>query len=150
VDFKHASKWQAEGIFKNFFPTKPKFKKEETAALTDVSPNVTSDSSAASALPSSEKPKCKNPTAPTIPLLEEEELADLAKQFAAQIPEDEMSVRIHSSSILSLFEPESCVSLGFVDVSCRYKLLFVGPVLSVWFRACDMLHTLSLRLACLI
>lgn len=43
--------------------------------------------------------KQKNPAAPIIPLLEEEELADLAKQFAEQIPEGEMSVRINFSSL---------------------------------------------------
>ena len=139
VDFKHASKWQAEGIFMNFYPTKPKIKKDETA-LMDATLN---SASVASAPPLSEATKRKNPAASAIPLLEEEELSRLAKQFAAQIPEDEMSVRIHSSSILLLFEPESCVSLGFVHVSCCYELLCIGPVLPIClvFGACDVLYT---------
>ena len=132
VDFKHASRWQAEGIFKNFYPTKPKPKKDEVA-LTDVSSDSAGGLSTASAPPPPlEKPKRKNPAAPIIPLLEEEELAELAKKFAAQIPEDEMSVRIHSSSPLVCSSPNlACVRLCLCLLSlclalCRLCLSGLG------------------------
>lgn len=89
VDFKHASKWQAEGIFKNFYPTKPKPKREADGTLSPTDTAAVEKQAAAAA--AAQK---KNPAAPIIPVLEEEELADLAKKFAEQIPEDEMSVRI--------------------------------------------------------
>jgi hypothetical protein len=142
LDFKHASKWQAEGIFKNFYPTKAKFKDEAT--LADLPPNVASGALSAPATtpPPSENAKPKNPAAPIIPLLEEDELTELAKQFAAQIPEDEMSVRIHSSSILSFVRARI---LRVVRL-CLCLLTLCGLCLSVWSGACDIYSLSSTRL----
>ncbi|KAF5368166.1 hypothetical protein D9615_010192 [Tricholomella constricta] len=80
VNFTHATKWQAEGIFKCFFPFKP------ATAVAVVS---------AAAKDASQKnlplPKRKAP-AHAIPLLTEDEISELAKRFAEAIPEDELSV----------------------------------------------------------
>jgi chaperone BCS1 len=83
VDFKNASRWQAEGIFKNFFPSKPPpgseaEKKSEEAAEEPVDPKR----------PDHRRRDTKH----LVPLLEVEEIASLAKRFAANIPEDELSV----------------------------------------------------------
>lgn len=115
VDFKHASKWQAEGIFKNFYPTKPKPK----ALGADGASTTTEaeDKAAAAAVLAAEKRQKANPAAPIIPLLDEEVLADLAKRFAEQIPEDEMSVRVLFPFSLSCWVPGCRISyvvvLGF-------------------------------------
>jgi chaperone BCS1 len=85
VNFTHATKWQAEGIFKCFFPFKP------TAA---DAPSVTPKDPSQQNLP---LPKRKS-TTHAIPLLTEEEISELAKRFADAIPEEELSVR--SSFIL--------------------------------------------------
>ncbi|KAF5374014.1 hypothetical protein D9615_009926 [Tricholomella constricta] len=80
VNFTHATKWQAEGIFKCFFPFKP------ATAVAVVS---------AAAKDASQKnlplPKRKAP-AHALPLLTEDEISELAKRFAEAIPEDELSV----------------------------------------------------------
>jgi hypothetical protein len=73
INFKHATKWQAEGIFKCFFPSL-----EDSAAK--------AEGEAAS------KPASKRAGYSSIPLLSAEELAVLAKQFADAIPENELSV----------------------------------------------------------
>jgi len=77
INFKNASKWQAEEIFKNFFPCKrpdpPTPPTPQEAGVDEQKP----------------KPKRK---AHSVPILEEAELADLAKRFGDGIPEDEMSV----------------------------------------------------------
>ena len=101
--------------------------------------NPVNASSAPAPPPPSEKAKPKNPAAPIIPLLEEEELTELAKQFAAQIPEDEMSVRIHSSSILSSVRARI---LRVVRL-CLCLLTLCRLCLSVWFGACDIYSPLS-------
>ena len=80
VNFTHATKWQAEGIFKCFFPFKPS---------TVASPATPKDSSQQN-LP---LPKRKA-FAHAIPILTEDEISELAKRFAEAIPEDELSVRI--------------------------------------------------------
>ena len=86
VNFTHATKWQAEGIFKCFFPFKP-----SNGAATPSSPDTPKDASQQN-LP---LPKRKA-HAHSIPLLSEEEISDLAKRFADAIPEDELSVRLLS------------------------------------------------------
>lgn len=111
VNFTNATKWQAEGIFKCFFPSrsaKEKAEAEATAAASEKSGDepVTGEKSIAG---TRNVPGIKR-KAPVhaVPLLEEEEINELAKRFAEQIPEDEMSVRTHpaltrilrSSSIL--------------------------------------------------
>jgi chaperone BCS1 len=75
INFKNATKWQAEEIFKNFFPCKrpePPTPLTPEGVATETKP----------------KPRRKAPG----PVLEEAELSDLAKRFADAIPEDEMSV----------------------------------------------------------
>ena len=78
VNFTHATKWQAKGIFKCFFPFKP----------TATGPATPKDPSQ-QILP---LPKRKSKTSP-IPLLTEEEISELAKRFSNAISEDELSVR---------------------------------------------------------
>ena len=80
VNFTHATKWQAEGIFKCFFPFKP-----SSVAL----PATTSKDASQQNLP---LPKRKAFTH-AIPILTEDEISELAKRFAEAIPEDELSVR---------------------------------------------------------
>lgn len=87
VDFKNASRWQAEGIFKNFFPCKP-------------APGSEAEKKAQEAAAEPADPKRpdhrRRDTKHLVPLLEAEEIATLAKRFAENIPEDELSVRIYS------------------------------------------------------
>lgn len=98
VNFTHATKWQAEGIFKCFFPCKPASNDTASdAAPIDASPIDASQQN----LP---LPKGKAP-AHIIPLLSEEEISELAKRFAAAIPEDELSVS------LTIFKQTSYISL---------------------------------------
>ena len=79
VNFTHATKWQAEGIFKCFFP----FKCSNAAG---ASSNIPKD-------PSQQNlPGVKRKSVHAIPLLSEEEISQLAKRFAEAIPEDELSV----------------------------------------------------------
>lgn len=77
VNFTHATKWQAEGIFKCFFPCQQK--PQGGAEGADVSQKN---------LPVPKRKAFKH----AIPLLSEEEISELAKRFAAAIPEDELSV----------------------------------------------------------
>ena len=83
VNFTHATKWQAEGIFKCFFPFKP-----STVAASSSTTTTHKDASQQN-LP---LPKRKAFTH-AIPILTEEEISELAKRFAEAIPEDELSVR---------------------------------------------------------
>ena len=87
INFKNATKWQAEGIFKCFFPSAPP-------------PSAVAATEAADA--TSETEKGTEQSAPHsrrrkqhlrgVPLLSAEELESLAKKFAEAIPEGEMSV----------------------------------------------------------
>jgi mitochondrial chaperone BCS1 len=79
VNFTHATKWQAEGIFKCFFPFKP----------SSVAAPATPKDASQQNLP---LPKRKAFTH-AIPILTEDEISELAKRFAEAIPEDELSVR---------------------------------------------------------
>jgi mitochondrial chaperone BCS1 len=79
VNFANATKWQAKGIFKCFFPYKP-----SSESTQDESVSATTEQN----LP---LPRRKS-AIPTIPLLSEDELNDLAERFSAAIPEDELSV----------------------------------------------------------
>ena len=89
VNFTNATKWQAEGIFKCFFPSRAA--KEKLAA--EAAANKEAQPSDATKMPTMRR---KTSTY-TVPVLEESEINELAKRFAEQIPEDEMSVRILSS-----------------------------------------------------
>jgi hypothetical protein len=80
VNFTHATKWQAAGIFKCFFPFKP-------SAVSPTTTDAPKDPSQQN-LP---LPKRKASTH-AIPLLSEDEISQLAKRFAEAIPEDELSV----------------------------------------------------------
>ena len=78
VNFTNATKWQAEGIFKCFFPSKQSANNNKQANASAGSEN----------LPGSKRKAAKY----AVPLLDEEEINELAKQFAENIPENEMSV----------------------------------------------------------
>lgn len=82
VNFTHATKWQAEGIFKCFFPSKP-----AASSSTEATSQEKTDVSQKN-LP---LPKRKIP-GHAIPVLEEAEIAELGKRFADAIPEGELSV----------------------------------------------------------
>ena len=77
INFKNATKWQAEEIFKNFFPCKL------------PEPPTPSTSQEGEVVEQKPKPKRKTHS---VPILEEGELTDLAKRFGDAIPDDEMSV----------------------------------------------------------
>jgi len=88
INFTNATKWQAEGIFKCFFPSRP--------SASSSLPSSNEDSSSSSTdpleknLPDSRR---KASSGHAAPILEEAEIAQLAKRFADAIPEGEMSVR---------------------------------------------------------
>lgn len=99
VNFGHATKWQAEGIFKCFFPHAA-----APPAAADAAPAASASASApASPATATEPPvpgtsnlpistrKLKSSTH-AIPRLSEAEVCALAARFGAAIPEDEFSV----------------------------------------------------------
>ena len=77
MNFTNATKWQAEGIFKCFFPCK------STKPADDEQAEHLAE------------PKRKMGTY-IVPMLDEAELDELSKKFGEAIPEDEMSVRLPS------------------------------------------------------
>jgi len=106
VNFTNASRWQAEGIFKCFFPSKPPAPKEVVREPTDESDDdekvAPEPSASVSVATDKEKdtaqknlPGSKRKAAAithAVPLLDAAEIDALAKRFAAQIPENELSV----------------------------------------------------------
>ena len=78
INFKNATKWQAEEIFKNFFPCKP--------SEPPTPPPLSQEGGAAEQKPVPKRKPC------SVPILEEAELTELAKRFGDAIPDDEMSV----------------------------------------------------------
>jgi len=94
VNFKNATRWQAEGIFKNFFPCKPAV--SATPPATAESPATTTTTTDTPSTPSEDESERETgiPQRRTnlVPMLEEHELCELAKRFADAIPEDELSV----------------------------------------------------------
>ncbi|KAH7910476.1 P-loop containing nucleoside triphosphate hydrolase protein [Hygrophoropsis aurantiaca] len=102
VNFTHATKWQAEGIFKCFFPHKPQ---GSTAA-----PSISADDEPVD--PSQKNlplPKRKAP-GHAIPVLDEAEISELAKRFADAIPENELSVAALQGYLLkNKVRPRECV-----------------------------------------
>jgi mitochondrial chaperone BCS1 len=90
INFTNATKWQAEGIFKCFFPSRP-------SAPSSSSPPSSNDNDDDSSADASEKnppdSRRKASSGHSAPILEEAEIAQLAKRFADAIPEGEMSVR---------------------------------------------------------
>ncbi|TDL26593.1 P-loop containing nucleoside triphosphate hydrolase protein [Rickenella mellea] len=98
VNFTNASKWQAEGIFKCFFPCK---KSESTDEKTEAQ-----GPTAERNLPGSKKKASKH----VVPLLEETEINELAKRFGEAIPEDELSVASLQGYLLkNKTRPRECV-----------------------------------------
>jgi chaperone BCS1 len=97
INFTNATKWQAEGIFKCFFPSRP-------SASSSSPPSSDEASSSADAsdkhLPDSRR---KASSAHAVPILEEAEIAQLAKRFADAIPEGEMSVRHNFSPAVTRY-----------------------------------------------
>lgn len=97
INFKNATRWQAEGIFKRFFP------------CSTPSPDATAETTETSANVAPVKVK-KRKAISTIPLLEEEELDKLAKEFASNIIEDEVSVAALQGYLLkNKARPRECV-----------------------------------------
>jgi hypothetical protein len=84
VNFTNATKWQAEGIFKCFFPSRP----------SELSPSSSNESSSVDASQKNPPGSKRKASAHAVPILEEAEIARLAKRFADAIPEGEMSVWI--------------------------------------------------------
>ncbi|KAF6753501.1 hypothetical protein DFP72DRAFT_407825 [Ephemerocybe angulata] len=97
INFANATKWQAEGIFKCFFPCKPAAAVPAAAveggpSASAEAPSTAPEDAAKDAsqknLPGSKRKASKH----SIPLLTEQEIAELAKAFGEAIPEDELSV----------------------------------------------------------
>ncbi|CCA75749.1 related to BCS1 protein precursor [Serendipita indica DSM 11827] len=110
INFKHATKWQAEGIFKRFFPIKPKV---SSGLETPVSPS-SSPTSPAHQLPALRTALAddKLQKSRKIPLnaLDEDELNELAHRFGQLIPEDEVSVAALQGYLLkNKSRPRECV-----------------------------------------
>ncbi|KIM34089.1 hypothetical protein M408DRAFT_90304 [Serendipita vermifera MAFF 305830] len=98
INFKYATKWQAEGIFKCFFPSL-----EDTAAAAAAKLKVAEEKG--------ETPAPKRKTYASIPLLSSEELGVLAKQFAEAIPENELSVAgLQGYLLKNKSRPRECVA----------------------------------------
>ncbi|KAF9004477.1 P-loop containing nucleoside triphosphate hydrolase protein [Hymenopellis radicata] len=100
VNFTHATKWQAEGIFKCFFP----YRKEVSYGKAPANASTTKDAS------QTNLPGSKKKFAHQIPLLSEEEICELAKRFADAIPEDELSVAgLQGYLLKNKTRPRECV-----------------------------------------
>ncbi|RPD57296.1 P-loop containing nucleoside triphosphate hydrolase protein [Lentinus tigrinus ALCF2SS1-6] len=113
VNFKHATKWQAEGIFKCFFPAKssaaPAPGAPSGAGASGSAPQAAAkhpgDATSAANLPESKRKRATH-----IPLLSEEEISELAKRFADAIPENELSVASLQGYLLrNKTRPRECV-----------------------------------------
>ncbi|KAJ3965442.1 hypothetical protein EV361DRAFT_938987 [Lentinula raphanica] len=106
VNFTHATKWQAEGIFKCFFPSQP-------ANPVASNPSASSSSSSVETVTDASQKNLPGPrrkSAHSIPLLTEEEISTLAKTFAEAIPEDELSVAALQGYLLkNKTRPRECV-----------------------------------------
>ena len=97
VNFKHATKWQAEGIFKCFFPAKPSATAAASGSASEgAGAKHPGDVTSAANLPESKRKRQTH----SIPLLSEEEISELAKRFADAIPEGELSVSRRIVSLL--------------------------------------------------
>jgi mitochondrial chaperone BCS1 len=115
VNFTNATKWQAEGIFKCFFPSKqnPKASVHREPSSTEAEKGKDKESEPATTdasqknIPGTKRQKA---TSHAVPLLSEEEICELAKRFAESIPEDEMSVASLQGYLLkNKTRPRECV-----------------------------------------
>ena len=92
INFKNATKWQAEGIFKCFFPSAPSPSAAAAAAASATEAADAKSGTNKGTEPSApQSPRRKQPLH-GVPLLSADELESLAKKFAAAIPDGEMSV----------------------------------------------------------
>ncbi|KAI0339718.1 P-loop containing nucleoside triphosphate hydrolase protein [Trametopsis cervina] len=97
INFKNATKWQAEGIFKCFFPAESAQPKQPTTSRDPLSQEN---------LPGSRRKKRST----IVPALPESELNALAKRFAEAIPDDEFSVASLQGYLLrNKTRPRECV-----------------------------------------
>lgn len=104
VNFKHATKWQAEGIFKCFFPARPLKSAESPSPSAPAKAGDDPTSTEGLAVPKRKR------AAHAIPLLSEDEISELAKRFAGAIPEDELSVAALQGYLLkNKTRPRECV-----------------------------------------
>ncbi|CCM01274.1 uncharacterized protein FIBRA_03323 [Fibroporia radiculosa] len=104
INFKHATKWQAEGIFKCFFPVKSATPAGSSSSAS--APSTGADPTSQEGLPVSKRKQATH----AIPLLTEEEISTLAKRFADAIPEDELSVASLQGYLLrNKTRPQECV-----------------------------------------
>ena len=117
INFKHATQWQAEGIFKRFFPCKPKVVSGNDTPIrgdtsTSAKPIVATGFATSSSLSDGVKAgiKKKRTSVHAMPVLDEDELTELAKKFAAQIPENEISVAgLQGFLLKNKSRPRECV-----------------------------------------
>ena len=131
IEFRNASKFQAEGLFRNFFPAA-----EEIDIPTEVStPSLFSTSSMSTPTSTPATPEPSSSTAPTPPAdeppkslkdtlpslesvasgaqsLDAARLAELAKIFADSIPNEEFSVA----------DLQGCESLLMIPVLCIWLI----------------------------
>ncbi|KAJ3934134.1 MAG: P-loop containing nucleoside triphosphate hydrolase protein [Lentinula lateritia] len=106
VNFTHATKWQAEGIFKCFFPSQPANPVASNSSASSSSSSVATVTDASQ----TNLPIARRKSAHSIPLLTEEEICTLAKTFADAIPEDELSVAALQGYLLkNKTRPRECV-----------------------------------------
>ncbi|TCD69055.1 hypothetical protein EIP91_008953 [Steccherinum ochraceum] len=104
VNFKNATKWQAEGIFKCFFPSK-----SSQQASSSSSPSTPQDPKDPASQENLAVPKRKK-NAVLAPSLSDEEICVLAKRFADAIPDDEFSVASLQGYLLkNKTRPRECV-----------------------------------------
>lgn len=80
INFTYATKWQAEGLFKCFFPSRPSTEPPESSERGGADTSQRN------------LPLPKHKHTHIFPLLAEEEAAELARKFAEQIPDNEFSV----------------------------------------------------------
>ncbi|THH29281.1 hypothetical protein EUX98_g4901 [Antrodiella citrinella] len=108
VNFKNATKWQAEGIFRCFFPSKPTGP-QQAASSTTPPPSATVDPKDPTSQENLAVPKRKR-NAVLTPSLSDEEIASLAKRFGDAIPDDEFSVASLQGYLLkNKTRPKECV-----------------------------------------
>ncbi|KAH9913084.1 uncharacterized protein BXZ73DRAFT_107061 [Epithele typhae] len=112
VNFKHATKWQAEGIFKCFFPARAPAAAAPAAVASEDSKGkaATKEEKEASDAAHLAESKRKRAAAHRIPPLDEEEISALAKRFGDAIPENELSVAALQGYLLrNKTRPRECV-----------------------------------------